>query len=250
MQFRSPRSQRIAFTLVELLVVIGIIALLISILLPVLSRARESAKRTGCLNNLRQVHAAFYCYAMDNADQVPLGYRTPSKQFNSMVFSTTTGGSWVLFGLLYQGGYIHNPIILYCPSETNPKFMFNTPENPWPALGELPSANIQSGYGARPQEQLPDDLAHPPASSSPFSMPRLNRLRRLAILADLTSARARVITRHATGVNVLFGDGSAHWVPLGSFEQPAAQWPEPAFPPAPDFNTSQDQIWADFDLAY
>ncbi|MFI5382165.1 MAG: type II secretion system protein [Tepidisphaerales bacterium] len=59
------------FTLVELLVVIGIIALLIAILLPVLNRARESARRTVCLANIRSLTQAALLYAGDNHNYLP-----------------------------------------------------------------------------------------------------------------------------------------------------------------------------------
>jgi prepilin-type N-terminal cleavage/methylation domain-containing protein len=66
------RSAR-GFTLVELLVVIGIIALLISILLPSLSRARQHAVSAQCLSNLKQIGTAAMMYANENKGILPLG---------------------------------------------------------------------------------------------------------------------------------------------------------------------------------
>ncbi len=70
-----PRRNSPGFTLVELLVVIGIIALLVSILLPALSRAREAAKQTACLSNLRQLGLAFVMYTNESHGVMPFGAR-------------------------------------------------------------------------------------------------------------------------------------------------------------------------------
>src|SRR5438046_5350858 len=68
-----PRS-RTAFTLVELLVVIGIIAVLIGILLPALGRARAQAQTVACLANLRSIGQAIGIYAVNNKQSLPIGY--------------------------------------------------------------------------------------------------------------------------------------------------------------------------------
>jgi prepilin-type N-terminal cleavage/methylation domain-containing protein/prepilin-type processing-associated H-X9-DG protein len=71
MEDLNMRTRKTAFTLVELLVVIGIIAILVAILLPTLSRARENANRIACMSNLRQVANAFFMYTGENTGWFP-----------------------------------------------------------------------------------------------------------------------------------------------------------------------------------
>jgi len=88
------RRQRRAFTLVELLVVIGIIALLISVLMPALNAARSAARLVQCQSNLKQIYNAILFYA--NGNQGLLPYQSHPKGFNNTHEVYTTNASTYL----------------------------------------------------------------------------------------------------------------------------------------------------------
>jgi prepilin-type N-terminal cleavage/methylation domain-containing protein/prepilin-type processing-associated H-X9-DG protein len=112
-----------AFTLIELLVVIGIIALLIALLVPVLGKARRSAKRTVCLSNLRQIGSAIHVYAHANNGAIPFGPKAPV--FSPTNFYPRTGnvtslislenGDLVGLGLMLHRELANTPRVLFCP---------------------------------------------------------------------------------------------------------------------------------------
>ena len=102
MNHTCSRRQRHGFTLLELLVVIAIIALLAAILFPVFTRARENARRTACISNLKQLGLAFIQYSQDYDESLPTD---PSFGIRG----------WA--GRLYP--YTKSFQVLQCPSDTS-----------------------------------------------------------------------------------------------------------------------------------
>lgn len=88
----SHRSRlRCGFTLIELLVVIGIIALLISILIPSLAKARIVARQTRELAEAQQIMVAFHAYANDDKDRIITGFASPSMVNGNMIVRDSSG---------------------------------------------------------------------------------------------------------------------------------------------------------------
>ncbi len=112
----SRRVSRPGFTLVELLVVIGIIALLVSILLPALNKANEDARRVRCLSNQRQLVMAWQMYASDNKGHI-VGANTPAYPQSPWWYWAAAGNTLETLSNGKLWPYVKNYDVYRCPND-------------------------------------------------------------------------------------------------------------------------------------
>lgn len=227
------------FTLIEVLVVVSIIALLIAILLPSLSKAREQSRRVVCQNNLRQLQHAIVFYLSDHKGIFP-PHRTKVREGTK---GRDDLGEWAWFQQLER--YTKSPEIPHCPTLANHmqedsgivwSWAYNRLDigygyNAW-FLG-LWNHATNGGY-----EEYAGLRSHPWFSESRVKSPSLNIL-----LADANPKNDRLfggqlwwpfvdgdtggtgegvnVRRHQKGGNIVFNDGHTEFRRAGTINPPA-----------------------------
>jgi prepilin-type N-terminal cleavage/methylation domain-containing protein/prepilin-type processing-associated H-X9-DG protein len=220
-----------AFTLIELLVVIAIIAILAAILFPVFNQAKEAAKRTACLSNLRQIGTAFIMYESDWDDRLP--DRRDLK--NSMPGGYRPWSTWppsdprAGWAAIATQMYTKNDDIWICPSaqgvfatttqvrqaitsDPNAKkttywlWRFDRPDDPVPLdnlWGKSDEQAVSDLFQANnPQAGQPQGVADVELAVDPY-FPK-------TIPTTPPEVRGKAV--HAGGRNRLFLDGHAKWL--------------------------------------
>ena len=201
MRWLNRRKHVTAFTLVELLVVVGIIALLIAILLPALGKAREQANAVKCMSNQRQLGQALVMFANEHGGYLPKAW------FNDgIVWSQRNNGKmtwpyrdpmygWTYLLSLYMG---KNKQVFRCPSDDT-DHVYDTFNNGMSGLGDDPTADDIPGSYRLNISDLPD---------GPFEAIRVTRL--------IQPSEAIAIADGRQGV------GGNAWNQLATWEAPFA----------------------------
>ena len=220
------RNKNRGFTLIELLVVIAIIAILAAILFPVFSRAREQARKTACLSNLKQIGQALMMYVQDWDEGYP---------FNIMWCSLQPNQYFQMTAAYRLDPYVKSPGVWQCPSSSMGRHLVNR-KNPDGSASNLDYVYPGSFYGYYvnvgynpymgrvcpynttiiKQSQLPT-----PAETVAIADSSLGSVAcggRTVVYANVCNAgcnrkvRLRSNTRHTEGSNLVFADGHAKWM--------------------------------------
>jgi prepilin-type N-terminal cleavage/methylation domain-containing protein/prepilin-type processing-associated H-X9-DG protein len=230
---QPQKTRQNGFTLIELLVVIAIIAILAAILFPVFARARENARRTSCLSNLKQMGLALMQYTQDYDESYPYAS-------SGGMGANPPGGSWSL-GTDSDGFYVWGwPQILYpyhrslqvmsCPSGVGGSYATRPIRGNYGAnrllivlsgstsvkLAEVQAPAVAYAFMDGGQYTMGTSYAIPSSSTAQYGnyLPGIGALG--SSCAPGTSSYNDLVAdcqsgRHFDGVNVAFADGHVKW---------------------------------------
>ncbi len=209
---RHPNPARIGFTLIELLTVMAILAVLMGLLLPVVARSREQARKTVCMNSIRQIGMALATYAANHGGVIPTtgSPDEPVRATHHIWDGTLKPPRYLGLGYLHEKfGYGVKPQMYYCPSAEGIDRMdwHRHSWSCWEKVGTTMEAAIcgtsyvyrESGIGAN---RVLGHNAQTPAMAMDFQ-----------ISMEAVNPANIGYCHGAAGVNILFYDGSVKWVP-------------------------------------
>jgi prepilin-type N-terminal cleavage/methylation domain-containing protein/prepilin-type processing-associated H-X9-DG protein len=231
-----------AFTLIELLVVIAIIAILAATLFPVFAKAREKARQTSCLSNVRQMGTALAMYREDydgvncvyrlcaNANPRPTAYYPPDHwwaPYDPSVAPDAAPGANFREGLIQP--YVRNLQIFKCPSDKvwqvgyAMTYIAGSPMGQSDSYCSVPADRVVI-WDHRRTPGCADTTNYTVNPRPPFTP-----------FEGITACETHYPTRHNGGLNMAFYDGHAKWkrpaqLRVKDFREPGSPPPVPAYP--------------------
>ncbi|MBI2928567.1 MAG: prepilin-type N-terminal cleavage/methylation domain-containing protein [Verrucomicrobia bacterium] len=212
---RGVRRERSGFTLIELLVVIAIIAILASLLLPALGKAKERARGIRCQSNIRQISLATVMYGNDHSEFIVMLYMNGRTRLDA--WFPSTDGIWWVDSLR---PYMHTTNVIKCPSvRVGFGIALNHPdiggwrENPAKLTAiKHPSDTVpyaDAGLIANPTERNPDLWREKKDMSQLYYRTPANE-------SYYDTDPVRAVNRHGRRCNAGFADGHAAAVPVST----------------------------------
>jgi len=215
------KDKKFNFTLLELLIVVAIIGILVSILMPSLGKARESARNVICLNNLKQLYVGFMIYADDNNERF---LQTTTALDDTSLHAWKTAQSNVL-----KDKYMSSSqSVFYCPFDNKTEAQRT---NMWNWGGGPGSNNSVMGYSKWSSNRLPDDYYQGTVSKIKNDSPLIGDLYRNLFGNEQYFHKYTSIQK--VSMNFISGSGGAKSYSKSSFEHSWGQngnnmffWPE------------------------